>query len=46
MTIATIMPMDSGTKYRSAAEAGVGVGDGVAAGAFIMLKAVSVYDGQ
>jgi hypothetical protein len=41
-TIAMIMPADSGRKYWSAIEAGVGVA--VAAGACIMLKAVSVYD--
>ena len=36
----------AGIKYMSATDVGVGVGAAVAAGAFIMLKVVSEYDGQ
>ena len=44
--IATIMPIIPGTKYRSAIDAGVGVGAGVAAGASSTPMAVSANDGQ
>ena len=45
-TIATIMPADTGMKYKSAADAGVGVGGGVASGASSTFIAVSADDPQ
>jgi len=40
-TIAMIMPVDTGRKYMSATDAGVGVGGGVAAGGSSTFMAVS-----
>jgi hypothetical protein len=37
--IAMMMPMTAGTKYRSAADCGIGVGGGVASGSCITVKA-------
>jgi hypothetical protein len=37
--MAMMMPMTAGTKYRSAADCGVGVGGGVASGSCITVKA-------
>jgi hypothetical protein len=42
--MATIVPTDIGMKYRSAADAGVGVGSGVAAGASSTVMAVSANE--
>jgi hypothetical protein len=42
--IATIVPIDIGRKYRSAADAGIGVGSAVAAGASLACKYVVAYD--
>ena len=44
--IATMVPIDIGTKYKSAADAGVGVGGAVPMGCSSTVKLVSEYDGQ
>ena len=44
MTMAMIMAIETGRKYRSAADAGVGVGSGVAAGDSSTVKAVSANE--
>ena len=44
--IATIMPIIPGTKYRSAIDAGIGVGSAVVSGACITVNAVSACEGQ
>ena len=44
--IATMVPIDIGTKYKSAADAGDAVGGAVAAGCSSTVKLVSEYDGQ
>ena len=44
MIIATIMPLTAGTKYKSAADAGVGVGSAVAVGADSTFMAVSANE--
>ena len=46
MTIAMIMPIDTGMKYMSANVAGSGVGAGVAAGASFTFIAVSALEDQ
>ena len=44
--IAMMMPMTAGTKYRSAADCGIGVGAAVGSGSGITVKADSAYEGQ
>ena len=45
-SMATIMPIDTGTKYMSATDAGIGVGAAVAAGASSTKTEVTACDGQ